>query len=395
MKKSHPQPTPQNPEPLYATVDKSRKRGEPRIPSPEEIQAVNRRQSPSNRIPSADLGGSGNGAQGPLQEGSSYNTPRTSTYDTPPSQRAQETVYAPQYPPAGTIYAPQYPLRATRAAANRGSRSPSPENPSNPYAVVNLATGETEFEERRNTLYDSPNGSTQDVRTSQRQEEHLYAEIDPRTQSGRAPQQPIETVYASLGMGAEGGQESQQWENPLYESVGKGATPTPPRTAKDVITTRLLQNADFQYGVREIQVWCKTVYGKEHILNERLAKILDNPQDADQVLWDLAAHPESAGKLAGRQVLGIKSPDRKAAEDGFSPLCSALEKHIYHTQKLHKAFTRDLEKERGQRQENPERDEHRHHHHHHRHRHARRRDQESPEHNPQRQEGNKGMAYAM
>ncbi|WP_144755412.1 BID domain-containing T4SS effector [Bartonella saheliensis] len=385
MKKSHPQPEPQNPEtqnqePLYAQVNKSHRRGGPRIPSPEEIQAANRRQPLQGASPYNTPRGRSH-----TQENTPYNTPRTGAggYDTPPSQQPRETPYAPQYPLGAT--------RAAAVAAARGSREPSPENPSNPYAVVNLGTGETEFEERINPLYDSPHGSKQDLRSSQRPEEHLYEEVGPRTQGGRAPQQPIESVYAKLGMGAEGGQESLQRENPLYESVGRAATP-PPQTPKDVVTSRLLQSTEFQYGVRETQEWCKVVYGNPHALNEQLSKILEDPQNADKVLWNLAADPESAGKIAGRQVLGIKSSDRRAAEDAFSPLCSALERHIDKTKKLHKQFTRDLE--RGQKQENPERDEHRHHHH--RRHHTRGQNPESPEHSPQRQRhGEKGMAYAM
>ncbi|WP_375703596.1 BID domain-containing T4SS effector [Bartonella sp. AD13SXNS] len=448
MKKSHPQPAPQN-------------------PAPQKREALY-----------ANLSGSGNGSQGPLQqEASPYNKPRGKTNEQKNSpyntqkESAYETPSSPQ--PLGTIYAPQYPLGATRAAVGRGPRDPSPENPSNPYAVVNLASGETEFQERINSLYNSPSGSSQDVRFSQEPEhlyaepdfsensgrsphkplesvyaklgmgaeggqepqkpEHLYAEPDFSENSGRSPHKPLESVYAKLGMGAEGGQEpqepehlyaepdfsenggrsphkplesvdaklgmeteggqeSQQRENPTYQGVGRAATP-PPRTSKDVITTKLLQSREFQYGVRETQEWCAVVYGNPHALNKQFAQILEDPPNAEKVLWDLLEHPESPAKLAGRQVLGVKSSDRKAAEDGFSPLCSALERHIYNAQKLHKQFTR--EQERDQRQESPERDAGHKRHHHHR-RHARGQNRESPEHSPQRQKhGEKGFSYAM
>ncbi|WP_375683068.1 MULTISPECIES: BID domain-containing T4SS effector [unclassified Bartonella] len=403
MKKSHPQPAPQNPEALYAQVDKSQRSGGRRIPS--EASPYDRPRGRTNE-----------------QKNSPYNTPRTGAYNTPPSQQ-----------PLGTIYAPQYPLGATHAAVGRGSREPSPENPTNPYAVVNLTSGETEFQEQRNPLYDTSRESTQDLQRSPKPEEHLYTEPDFSKNSRRSPQKPLESVYAKLGMGAEdgqepqkpehlyaeldfgangglsphkplesvyatvgmgaeGGQESQQRENPIYQGVGRGATP-PPRTPKDVVTTKLLQSREFQHGIRVTQEWCTVVYGNAHALNEPLAQILDDPKNAERVLWDLAEHPESPAKLAGRQVLGVKSPNRRAAEDGFSPLCSALEKHIRTVQKLHKQFTR--EQERDQRQESPERDaEHRHHHHHHRH--ARGQEQNSPEHSPQRQRhGEKGVAYAI
>ncbi len=123
-------------------------------------------------------------------------------------------------------------------------------------------------------------------------------------------------------------------------------------------------------------------------MNKQLAEILDNPQGAEKILWDLAEKPESPGKLAGLQVLGVKSPDRKEAEDGFRHLCSSLERHIHKAQRLHKEFTRDLEKD--QKQESPE---HRHHHR----RHARGQERNSPEHSPrqQRQGESRGMAHAM
>lgn len=444
MKKSHPQPETQNPEALYAKVNKPRKRGGPRILSPEEIQSrdarePNRRPQPSSgRILYAEFGESGNNAQEPLQEASAHNRPRgrTEGYDTPP-QQPTERIYVPQNPSLETAYAPQRPLGNPY---DRPSETPSnghrAKKLANPYEVVNLLTGEPEFQHRENPLYDSPNGSTQDVRQPQSSEQHLYAELDfgpnagrsphkplesvytklgmgtqgernPQSpehtyaeldfdaNSGRSPQKPVESVYAKLGMGAEGGQESQQRTNPIYEGVGRATTP-PPRTPKDVVTTRLLQHTEFQHGVTEVQVWCKTVYGNEHALNQQLAKILENPQDADRILWDLAEYPEGPRKLAGSKILGIKSPDRKAAEDGFSPLCTALERHIHKTQKLHKQFTR--EQERGQEQERAEgTPENRRRHHHHRHHHARGQNQDSPEHSPQRQrhEENKGMAYAM
>ncbi|VEJ41771.1 Protein involved in cell division [Bartonella elizabethae] len=383
MKKSHPHKEPQNPEtqkpePLYATVNKNKGRGGPRIPSPEEVQAANKR-------PPLQEGSPYDRPRGREQTNSPYNSPRMGAgYDTPPSQRPQETPYA-----------PQYPLGATRATtAGRGSREPSPDNPTNPYQVTNLMTGETEFQEQINPLYDSPSGSSEDLRFSQRPEEHLYAEIDPRTQGGRSPHKPLETIYTTLGAGAEGG-ERQQQENPLYQGVGRATTP-PPRTPKDEVTTRLLKDTGFQYGVRETQEWCTVVYGNPHALNKQLADILENPQGAEKILWGLAENPESPGKLAGRQLLGVKSPDRKEAEDGFRHLCSSLERHIHKAQKLHKQFTRELE--RGQKQESPERSpEHRrHHHHHHHHHHARGQERNSPEHSPRQQRhGEKGMAYAM
>ncbi|WP_375667186.1 BID domain-containing T4SS effector [Bartonella sp. CL435QHHD] len=313
----------------------------------------------------------------------------------PPKEQRNQQQYTLQQP-AETIYAPQQPLgNPYDRLGGRPSDGRRAQKLTDPYAVVNLATGETESEQLINPLYDTSRRSTQDLQRSSKSEEHLYAELNFDERGEPSPQRPLESVYTTVGMGAEGGQESEQLENPIYQGVGRGATP-PPRTQKDVITTKLLKNVDFQYGIRETQEWCRVVYGNEHALNNHLAKILDNPQSAEQILWELAEHPEGPGKLAGSKILGVKSPSRREAEDGFSPLCSALERHIHTAQKLHKQFTREHERERGQRQESPEREaEHRHHHHHH-HRHARGQEQNSPEHSPQRQRhGEKGMAFAM
>ncbi|WP_375666329.1 BID domain-containing T4SS effector [Bartonella sp. TT121SHDZB] len=309
----------------------------------------------------------------------------------PPKEQRNPQHYTLQQPPE-TIYAPQKPLgNPYDRLGGKPSDGRRAQKLTDPYAVVNLATGETESEQLINPLYDTSRRSTQDLQRSPKLEEHLYAELDFGERGELSPQRPLESVYTTVGMGAEGRQESQQLENPIYQGVG-GSKISPPRTPKDVVTTKLLQNVSFQYGVREIQERCKVVYGKEHALNEPLAKILDNPQNAEQILWNLAANPQSAGKLAGHKIFGVKSPSRREAEGEFSHLCLALERHIHNTQKLHKQFTREHERERGQKQENPEREaEHRHHH-----RHARRQEQNSPEHSPQRQRhGEKGMAFAM
>ncbi|WP_330169093.1 BID domain-containing T4SS effector [Bartonella grahamii] len=367
-------------EDLYAKVNKPPKRGGLHTPSPEEIEAAHKSKPILEKKSSfADFTTEGNDAHDPLQL-------RDPTYDIPKS-RVRE--YGTPSHPSETIYAPQRPLgNPYDRLGGRPSDGRRTDKLVNPYAVTDLEAGGWQA-----SLYDTVGGGAQG-RHSSSEPEHVYAELDFGENGGRSPQRPLESIYATVGMGAEGGQDSQQQENPIYQGVGRGTT-TPPRTAKDVVTTKLLQNIGFQYGVSEIQVRCKTVYNNQHALNEQLAKILDDPQNAEQILQDLAKNPESPAKLAGRQALGIKSPARREAEDEFTHLCSALERHIHNTQKLHKKFTREQERERSQKHDSPERDpEHRHHHH--RRHHARGREHDSPEHSPQRQRhGEKGMAYAM
>ncbi|WP_273723698.1 BID domain-containing T4SS effector [Bartonella sp. AU18XJBT] len=304
----------------------------------------------------------------------------------PPKEQRNPQQYTLQQPEE-TIYAPQRPLGNPY---DRLGGIPSDGRRTNrlvdPYKITDL-----EAQGWQTSPYDTVGGGAQGGRHPH-EPEHIYAELEVSESGGRFPQRSLESVYATVGMGAEGGQESERLENPIYQGVG-GSRISPPRTTKDVVTTRLLQNTSFQYGVREIQERCKVVYGNEHALNGPLAKILDDPQNAEQILWNLAENPQSAGKLAGHKILGVKSPSRREAEEEFTHLCSALERHIHNTQKLHKQFTH--EHERGQKYESPERDpEHRHHHH--RRHHTRGQEQNSPEHSPQRpRHAEKRMAFAM
>ncbi|WP_375682799.1 MULTISPECIES: BID domain-containing T4SS effector [unclassified Bartonella] len=304
----------------------------------------------------------------------------------PPKEQRTSPQYTLQQP-SETAYAPQKPLgNPYDRLGERPSDGRRTDKLVNPYSITDLAA------QGWQTPYDTVGEGAQGGRHPH-EPEHLYAELNFDERGEPSPQRPLESVYTTVGMGAEGGQESEQLENPIYQGVGGGRI-SPPRTPKDVVTTKLLTNVDFQYGVREIQERCRVVYKNEHALNGPLAKILDDPQGAEKVLLELAENPESAGKLAGHKILGVKSPSRREAEDEFTHLCSALERHIHNTQKLHKQFTREQERERSQRHESPERDpEHRHHHHHH---HARGREYNSPEPSPQQQRhGEKGMAFAM
>ncbi|GAB5038638.1 hypothetical protein BHOIPH601_06400 [Bartonella henselae] len=312
------------------------------------------------------------------------------------AQSSEETIYAPQNPPE-TIYAPQKPLgNPYDRLGGRPRNGRRAKKLVDPYAVTdvqNLDRG-ADFQTLENPLYEGVGGGAHGGPHPQ-EPEHLYAELEFDTQGGRSPQKPVESVYATVGMGAEGGQDSQQRENPLYEGVGSGKTTPPPRSPKDEVTSKLLKHKDFQYGVREVQERCKVVYGNQYALNEKLSLILENPKAGDKILWDLAADPESAGKLAGQKVLGVKSPSRKEAEEEFQHLCAAFERHVTVTQKLHKDFIREQEKQRGhERETSSERQEHRHHHRHH----SQEREQGAPEQEAQRKQSpktQKGMAFGI
>ncbi|WP_019220332.1 BID domain-containing T4SS effector, partial [Bartonella florencae] len=156
--------------------------------------------------------------------------------------------------------------------------------------------------------------------------EPIYANIDFGAKGGRAPHKPIESVYATV---TSSGREPSQQPESIYAEVSAGRTTPPPRTPQDEVTSKILKNPDFQYGVLEVQEHCQVVYGDRYALNKDLSAILENPQAGEKILRNLMENPEAPGKLAGRAVLGIKSQGRKEAEQEFRHLCSSFEKHIY------------------------------------------------------------------
>ncbi|WP_156851501.1 BID domain-containing T4SS effector [Bartonella refiksaydamii] len=274
---------------------------------------------------------------------------------------------------------PQVNPEALYAQVNKQHRGQSPQQQPTPepvYAEVNIGANKG--------------------RHPQQPVETVYAELNMGAHGGRHPQQPTEPVYAELNMGAHGERHPQQPTESVYAEVNTGRTSPSPRSPKDEITSKLLQNTGFQYSVREIQEWCQVVYGNSYALNSQLAQILDDPQKGDKVLWDVAANPESPGKLAGQKVLGMKSPARKEAEEGFRPLCAALERHVENVKKLHKDLTKEQARQQGhEKGENLEKAHRHHHHHHHRAGEERHTSQQREVQPRSRHGGEKGMAFAM
>ncbi|EJF86807.1 BID domain-containing T4SS effector [Candidatus Bartonella washoeensis] len=286
------------------------------------------------------------------------------THHTPPTPETEEVTYADVSTTGrgrgqSPHHHPEEPVYAEVSTTGRGRRQ-SPHHPEEPVYADVSTTGD-----RRQHPHHHPG-------------ETVYAEVSTTGGRGQHPHHPSQAAQA--------------------EAAGAGRAPTPPRSAKDEITRNLLQSTDFQYGVAEVQYWCNIVYGNRHAYNEQLSQVLDNPKAGKQILWKLAADPESGGKLAGRQMVGIKSPDRKKAEEGFGPLCAAFERHVDTTQKLYKDFAQQQEKQHSQeRDRSPESKVHRHHHHHHHHHRGGEREQRSQQQQEQqrRSPSPKGMAHAM
>ncbi|EJF97979.1 hypothetical protein MEI_01011 [Bartonella vinsonii subsp. arupensis Pm136co] len=295
---------------------------------------------------------------------------------------------APPSPPTK----PEEPLYAKVNKSGRGQQQQPVQSEGVVYADLSFVTGSGQ----------------------QQPEDPVYADLNFDTGGGqrsRKPAQPVESVYSDVSFGAGGGQHPQRPKKPeesVYATVStgsggassnprKGREQSPPRTTQDLLVSGLAQNPDFQSSLVEIHLLCKTVYGTSYALNTQLSTLLQSPNKGDGILRDLLENPEGSAKLAGTKVLGIKSPARKEAEDGFLSLCDAFEKHVKIAQKVHLSLVRDLAQKHAA-ERGTDSPEHHHHHHHHHHRHHERGREQSTQQQQQAQQRkspSKGVAYAM
>ncbi|MBB5073988.1 hypothetical protein HNQ69_001121 [Bartonella callosciuri] len=314
-----------------------------------------------------------------------------------------ETVYAPQNPPGNAYMRPR--------------EGENPQKLVDPYTVTDLLTPHMGPDAYRleNPLYAGLNTGRNEERNPE-PPETVYASKNPpenaymRPRGGKNPQKLVDPYKVTDLLKPHMGPDAHHLENPLYESLdtqrNTGLNPEPQESVhKEVnlgrrtpspethnIAQNLLRNVDIQYGREEVRYWCGIVYGNRSALEEQFSKILENPQQGETILWDLAENPESGGQLAGRKVLGVKSPKRKEAEEGFGPLCAALERHVGTVKKLHKDLTRHHERDKKHKKEKSlEQKQQRHSHP------TREQQQTAPEQNrqPSKQAPSEGRAFAL
>lgn len=77
----------------------------------------------------------------------------------------------------------------------------------------------------------------------------------------------------------------------------------------------------------QISYWCKVVFGKSNILQEKTEELLTNPAMGEELSWQLAAYPQSLHKYAGINMCGLKNSTRKHAEAGLSSLIDAIDNY--------------------------------------------------------------------
>ncbi|UNF44978.1 BID domain-containing T4SS effector [Bartonella krasnovii] len=276
----------------------------------------------------------------------------------------------------------QEPLYATVNKPNRGNqRGPNPEEEVLYASVSSIDPSKVGRHQQRR---EDPETDYTEVTLRKREEDVLYASvssIDP-SKAGRHQQrrEDPETDYATVA--------PQQRGRP-----SSSLTP-------DQMSASLLKDPKVQAYAEEVVHWGQVVYGNDKLFQQRLQEILKDPSKGKELSDQLAEEPESMGKLAGRQALGMKSQTRKAAEDGFKPLVDAIDGYTKSVEEARERLLQTPHAEQRRHQEHSqhaERSHHHHHHHHHHHRHHERgQEQNNPEQSQQRQRhGERGMAYAM
>ncbi|BBL53779.1 hypothetical protein MF1_10370 [Bartonella quintana] len=90
---------------------------------------------------------------------------------------------------------------------------------------------------------------------------------------------------------------------------------------------RIQKSPSVQAYQQEVLHWCQIVYGNSHVLQERVQEILQKPNLAEEVSWQVAANPQAIHKLAGVSMCGITNSTRRHAEAGLSHLCTAIENY--------------------------------------------------------------------
>ncbi|WP_330169094.1 BID domain-containing T4SS effector [Bartonella grahamii] len=302
-------------------------------------------------------------------------------------------------------------LYATVNKPTRGDqRAPSPEDEVTYESVSNTTPSRARHHHQRR---EDPETDYTEVAPPKRETEVTYASVS-NTSPSRArhhhqrregpetdytevapPKREAEVTYASVSntSPSRGRHHHQRREGPEtdYTEVAPQQKGRPSLTP-DQMSAMLLKNPHVQAYAGEVMHWGQIVYGNDKVFQQHLQGILTNPRAGKELSDQLAENPESIHKLAGRQALGIKSQARKEAEDGFRSLVEAIDGYTKAVTETRERLLQTPHAEQRRLQENSQQTERTHHHRHH----ARGQEQNSPEHNPQRQRhAEKGMAYAM
>ncbi|PIT69016.1 BID domain-containing T4SS effector [Bartonella tribocorum] len=95
----------------------------------------------------------------------------------------------------------------------------------------------------------------------------------------------------------------------------------------DQLFERTSNDAHVEASRKEIENLSKIVYGKTQALKTKLDIVTTAPNLGDQFADEILENPQSISKFAGTKTLGMKSPNRKHAEQTVPQLCQALKNY--------------------------------------------------------------------
>lgn len=101
---------------------------------------------------------------------------------------------------------------------------------------------------------------------------------------------------------------------------------------------KISDDAYVEESRKEIEHLSKTVYGKTQALKTKLDIITATPNLGNQLADEILQEPQSISKFAGHKILGMKSQNRKYAEQTVPQLCQALKNYGAITQQAKDAI---------------------------------------------------------
>ncbi|OPB31779.1 BID domain-containing T4SS effector [Bartonella sp. AR 15-3] len=97
-----------------------------------------------------------------------------------------------------------------------------------------------------------------------------------------------------------------------------------PLTSKQILK-KIQNNTDIQNKKKEIKHLSKLVYASAKTLNQQIKVINNNQRLSKQLSSQIISSPNSVANLAGFEILGMKSPARKKAEDHAIKLANSID----------------------------------------------------------------------
>lgn len=104
--------------------------------------------------------------------------------------------------------------------------------------------------------------------------------------------------------------------------------------ANEALAEKLVNNSGIESYRSEIARLSKTIYGNIHALDETIETINIDPSLSTQFSERIAQNPKSVCKLAGRKMLGIRTPARRRAEEAVPQLVETLQSYADMTHQI-------------------------------------------------------------